>query len=77
MGHIAQLLDSSQVWVVLIATGVAAGLIAAGIDIVTNWLGDLKHGYCSSTFYLSQRFCCLGLEGECFSMIGVELNVGN
>lgn len=64
MGHVAQMLDSSQVWVVLIGTGVAAGLIAAAIDIVTNWLGDLKHGYCSQTFYLSRRFCCLGLEGE-------------
>lgn len=74
MGQIAQLLDSSQVWVVLIATGIAAGLLAAGIDIVTNWLGDLKHGYCSSTFYLSRHFCCLGLEGECPVMpdVGVD-----
>lgn len=46
----------------LIGTGLAAGLLAAGIDIVTNWLGDLKHGYCNSHFYLSREFCCLGLE---------------
>ncbi|RPA95953.1 hypothetical protein L873DRAFT_1696197 [Choiromyces venosus 120613-1] len=62
LGHIAQLWDSSQIWIVLIATGLAAGLLAAGIDIVTNWLGDLKHGYCDSHFYLSREFCCLGLE---------------
>ncbi|KAG0637845.1 chloride channel [Tuber brumale] len=62
LGHVAQLWDSSQVWIVLIGTGLAAGLLAAGIDIVTNWLGDLKHGYCDSHFYLSREFCCLGLE---------------
>lgn len=56
-------------WVVLIGTGVAAGVLAAGIDIVTNWLGDLKHGYCKETFYLSQRFCCLGLDSECVLLL--------
>ncbi|CAZ84054.1 unnamed protein product [Tuber melanosporum] len=71
LGHIAQLWDSSQVWIVLIGTGIAAGLLAAGIDIVTNWLGDLKHGYCDSNFYLSREFCCLGLEpsDKCVSWI--------
>ncbi|RPB14014.1 hypothetical protein P167DRAFT_558123 [Morchella conica CCBAS932] len=62
LSGLGRLLDASQVWVVLLCTGVAAGLIAAGIDIATNWLGDLKHGYCGGAFYLSRRFCCLGLE---------------
>ena len=61
-GHLAKMLDSSHIWIVLIGTGVAAGLVAGGIDIVANWLGDLKDGYCSSSFYLSRNFCCWGLD---------------
>ncbi|KAF8243288.1 hypothetical protein K440DRAFT_562321 [Wilcoxina mikolae CBS 423.85] len=62
IGYFAKLLDSSQIWVVLIGTGIAAGLVAAAIDIVANWLGDLKEGYCRSSFYLSRNFCCWGIE---------------
>ncbi|KAK9361507.1 chloride channel [Lipomyces starkeyi] len=54
--------DSSQVWLILIATGISVGVIAAGIDIVSNWLGDIKLGYCKSSFYLSQAFCCWGVD---------------
>ena len=61
-GYLAKLLDSSHIWIVLIGTGVAAGVVAGGIDIVANWLGDLKDGYCSSSFYLSRNFCCWGLD---------------
>lgn len=62
-GYFARMLDPSQIWLVLIGTGIAAGLVAAAIDIVTNWLGDLKDGYCSTGFYLSRNFCCWGLKG--------------
>jgi chloride channel 3/4/5 len=67
LGYIRQLLDSSQMWIILIATGIAAGMIAAGIDIASNWLGDLKTGYCQTgadggKFYLNKYFCCWGHE---------------
>ncbi|KAK9323776.1 chloride channel [Lipomyces orientalis] len=61
-GKLKLLADSSEIWVILIATGVAVGVIAAGIDIVSNWLGDIKFGYCKSSFYLSQAFCCWGVD---------------
>ena len=69
VGYLRQLLDSSQIWAVLIATGVAAGIITACIDIASDWLGDLKTGYCSNgpgggRFYLNKGFCCWGLEGK-------------
>ncbi|KAK9451365.1 chloride channel [Limtongia smithiae] len=57
-----QLADSGQVWFVLFATGISAGLLAAGIDIVANWLGDIKSGRCKSAFYLTHDFCCLGMD---------------
>jgi len=62
LGYAANAFDSSQIWLVLIGTGVAAGLVAAAIDVVANWLGGLKEGYCTTSFYLSKEFCCWGLD---------------
>lgn len=65
LGLFKQLVDASEVWIILILTGMAVGAVAAGIDITTDWLGDLKTGYCSSgpeggAFYLNKNFCCWG-----------------
>jgi chloride channel 3/4/5 len=43
--------------------GVSVGILAAAIDIVTDWLGDLKEGFCRPTFYLNRGFCCWGISG--------------
>ncbi|KAK5989066.1 H(+)/Cl(-) exchange transporter 5 [Cladobotryum mycophilum] len=65
--YIQLLLDTSQVWIVLLLTGLAVGAIAAAINLTTDWLGDLKLGYCSSGpegghFYLNKGFCCYGYD---------------
>ena len=39
------------------------GILAAAIDIVSDWLGDLKEGFCKPTFYLNRGFCCWGISG--------------
>lgn len=67
-GYLRGLADNSQIWIILIATGVAVGGIAAAIDIVSDWLGDLKVGVCTDIsaggrFYLNRYFCCWGLDG--------------
>lgn len=67
LGLVRYLLDSSQIWIVLVLTGAAVGAIAAGIDVASDWLGDLKLGFCSSgpeggRFYLSRSFCCYGYD---------------
>lgn len=66
LGYARRLADASQIWVVLVLTGLAVGAVAAGIDVTSNWLGDLKDGYCSSAdggaFYLNKGFCCLGYD---------------
>ncbi|EFX02593.1 voltage-gated chloride channel protein [Grosmannia clavigera kw1407] len=68
LGRARRLLDAGQVWVVLVLTGVAAGGLAGAIDVVGDWLADLKDGYCASqstdggAFYLSRGFCCLGYD---------------
>ena len=66
-GYFQQMLDASQIWIVLIASGVASGVLAAGIDIASDWLADLKTGYCRNgegggRFYLNKGFCCWGHE---------------
>jgi chloride channel 3/4/5 len=67
LGHMQQFLDASQVWVVLVLTGLATGIFAASIDVVSDWLGDLKTGYCKAgadggQFYLNKSFCCTGYD---------------
>lgn len=64
-GYAQQMLDASQIWIILIATGVASGVLAAGIDVASDWLADLKTGFCRSgmeggRFYLNRGFCCWG-----------------
>ncbi|OAA71383.1 voltage-gated chloride channel [Cordyceps fumosorosea ARSEF 2679] len=68
VGHARRLIDASQVWVVMVLTGLAVGAIAALINITADWLGDLKLGYCASGppdgghFYLNKGFCCYGYD---------------
>ncbi|CAN6674917.1 anion/proton exchange transporter Gef1p [Trichomonascus vanleenenianus] len=54
--------DSSQQWIVLAATGIAIGITAAAIDVVSQWLSTIRFGHCKTGFYLSRDFCCLGIE---------------
>lgn len=66
MGYFQLAFDNSQEWIILLSTGIMVGTVAAVIDIVTDWLGDLKAGYCTTTeggtFYLNRAFCCLGYD---------------
>lgn len=90
VGQLKLLADASQVWIILVATGVAVGGIAAGIDVVSDWLGDMKLGVCvndaakgggGGKFYLNKAFCCWGEESleECkdWKAWGALLGVGN
>jgi chloride channel 3/4/5 len=72
LGYAVQFWDASQVWILLILTGLAAGVFAASIDVASDWLGDVKTGYCSAGegsageggghFYLNKYFCCYGYD---------------
>ncbi|KAG0257001.1 hypothetical protein BGZ95_005350 [Linnemannia exigua] len=61
-GQIAVIYDWVQGWVVVLAVGIAAGIVAGGSDIASQWLGDVKEGYCDTAFYLNRNFCCWGLD---------------
>ncbi|KAK9458800.1 chloride channel [Lipomyces oligophaga] len=60
-----ELLESIQGWVVLTLIGVLIGSIAAFLNIITEWLSDLKLGHCSTGFYLNESFCCWGADEGC------------
>jgi chloride channel 3/4/5 len=69
LGYVKQLADASQVWIILVAAGILSGGIAAFIDVASDWLADLKTGYCHNVdgdgrFWLNKSFCCWGIEEE-------------
>lgn len=67
VGYLRYFIDASQTWIILVLTGLLVGAIAAVIDVTSDWLGDLKLGFCSSgpeggRFYLNKSFCCYGYD---------------
>jgi len=67
---IAELYDAGQAWIVVTLVGAAIGFNAAVLNIVTEWLSDVKLGYCTTAFYLNESFCCWGVENGAYFMIG-------
>ncbi|PVU93255.1 hypothetical protein BB559_003373 [Furculomyces boomerangus] len=52
------LYETAQVWIVIFLVGSIIGLNTGFISIVTDWLGDIKLGYCSKGWWLNEKFCC-------------------
>ncbi|RYC55666.1 hypothetical protein CHU98_g10550 [Xylaria longipes] len=57
--------DAAQGWIVVTIIGAAIGFNAALLNIITEWLGDVKTGYCTTAFYLNENFCCWGEDNGC------------
>ncbi|TFK25180.1 voltage-gated chloride channel [Coprinopsis marcescibilis] len=56
--------DAVSSWFVASLVGVCIGVNAAIMSITSEWFSDLKMGYCSDAWWLSQQFCCWEMEGE-------------
>ena len=54
--------EAGQAWIVVTLVGAAIGLNAGFLNIITEWLSDIKLGYCTTGFYLNESFCCWGAE---------------
>ncbi|KAI0358600.1 Cl-channel protein [Trametes cingulata] len=54
---------AGQSWFIVTLVGIGIGFNAAIISIVTEWLSDIKMGYCSVGWWLNQQFCCWEIEG--------------
>lgn len=61
----AETYDAGQAWIVVTLVGAAIGLNAGFLNIITEWLSDIKLGYCTTAFYLNESFCCWGDEKGC------------
>ncbi|KAL5631205.1 hypothetical protein ACGC1H_006896 [Rhizoctonia solani] len=62
--QVQKLIASGQSWFVVSLVGMCIGLNAALISIVTEWLSDLKMGYCVDGWWLNQQFCCWEIDGQ-------------
>ncbi|KAG8832491.1 glycerol ethanol, ferric requiring protein, partial [Serendipita sp. 400] len=56
--HIKKVAINSQSWFVVSLAGAIIGVNAALISITTEWLSDIKMGYCKDGWWLNQEFCC-------------------
>ncbi|KAF9264051.1 hypothetical protein L218DRAFT_998805 [Marasmius fiardii PR-910] len=56
--------EGVQSWFIVSLVGICIGINAALIAIVTEWLSDIKMGYCSDGWWLNQQFCCWEIEKE-------------
>ncbi|KAG9231934.1 chloride channel [Amylocarpus encephaloides] len=57
--------EAAQGWIVVTLIGAAIGVNAAFLNIITEWLSDIKLGYCETAFYLNESFCCWGEDSGC------------
>lgn len=57
-GHRAKCEYLFKVYLVLSLTGIGAGIIAAGLDLVVEWLSGIKFGYCRRSWFLTRDVCC-------------------
>lgn len=60
-----QAYDAGQGWIVVTLIGAAIGMNAAFLNIITEWLSDIKLGHCTTAFYLNENFCCWGEDNGC------------
>lgn len=62
------ILSHLRSWACLTIVGILVGLVAALLAIITEYLGNIKSGYCSTNFYLNRSFCCWGEDEETCSL---------
>ncbi|KAH0605483.1 uncharacterized protein H6S33_004705 [Morchella sextelata] len=57
--------EAGQAWIVISLIGVCIGLNASFLNIITEWLSDIRMGRCTTAFYLNENFCCWGSDEGC------------
>ncbi|KAN0129315.1 chloride channel [Lactarius tabidus] len=61
-GLVSPLIDVTQLWFVMIFTGICVGLAGGWLDILVMWLSGLREGRCTRGFLWNQVECCVGVE---------------
>lgn len=57
-GRLAATFDGSQGWILSALVGVVVATIAYTVDVSEAPVFDFKEGYCSGSWYLSEKHCC-------------------
>ncbi|KAG2148738.1 chloride channel [Suillus bovinus] len=57
-------LRAGEPWLVISLVGIFIGMNAALISIITEWLSDIKMGYCTDGWWLNSQFCCWEVESD-------------
>ncbi|KIK39991.1 hypothetical protein CY34DRAFT_807654 [Suillus luteus UH-Slu-Lm8-n1] len=57
-------LRAGEPWLVISLVGIFIGVNAAIISIITEWLSDIKMGYCMDGWWLNSQFCCWEVESD-------------
>lgn len=57
---LAASMDAGQSWFILALIGAVIGINAAFLNVVTEWLYDVRFGHCTTALYLNEKFCCWG-----------------
>ena len=50
-----QFYDAVQSWLVLLVVGFCIGLVAASLDIASDWSNDVKFGICTRGFWIPRH----------------------
>jgi chloride channel 3/4/5 len=58
MRFMYQFYDAVQSWLVLLVVGFFIGLVAACLDIASDWSNDVKFGICQRGFWIPRHMCC-------------------
>ncbi|KAJ1733005.1 hypothetical protein LPJ61_001768, partial [Coemansia biformis] len=69
LGRLEVAADAAKPWLVLLAVGMTMGLIATFVSVSSQWLIDIKNGYCRTGFYLNRRFCCWNADNVCLDWV--------
>lgn len=56
--QIITLHDSWSGWICVLLVGLSSGLVAAVVDIGSNWITHIKDGICVNAFWLNKPQCC-------------------
>ncbi|TIB92110.1 hypothetical protein E3Q16_00615 [Wallemia mellicola] len=57
-GFLSRLLEHISLQFVLIFTALSTGIISALLDVIIDWLADIRSGHCTTHFLLSFKACC-------------------
>lgn len=53
-----------QTYIILTVVGIVIGTVAGCLNIITEYLSNIRTGYCQNALYLNKSFCCWGELSE-------------